>query len=55
LGAEIILLNCCKWLQINRTVFRLVLIYRRAESGLRATQNRKRPRTVRPARIPIYG
>ena len=25
MGGEIILLNCCKWLQINRTFFRFVL------------------------------
>jgi hypothetical protein len=33
-GGEIILLNCCKWLQINGPFFRLLLIYPRAERGL---------------------
>jgi hypothetical protein len=32
-GGEIILLNCCKWLQINGPFFRLLLIYPRAERG----------------------
>jgi hypothetical protein len=34
LGGESISLNCCKWLQINRLFFRLLLIYPRAETGL---------------------
>ena len=33
LGGEIISLNCCKWLQINRLFFRLLLIYPRANAA----------------------
>ena len=77
---EIISLNCCKWLQINRLFFRLLLAERNdpadqvdcgagadrhrqrgqvrapsPDSEPRPTQNRKRPRTLRPDRIPICG
>jgi hypothetical protein len=33
-GGEIILLNCCKWLQINRTFFQVVTARLRSETTL---------------------
>jgi hypothetical protein len=83
LGGEIILLNCCKCLQINSTFFQAITARLRSETTLplkgiaarvqtgtaigatsvphhlaqepRPTQNLKSPRTMRPARIQIYG